>query len=1329
MGVRIARRLTFATVGWLCALVCVFVAGVAATPASAGLVHPYKSETTGTTSGPFSFPFGIAVDPASQFLYVTDIYNGRVDIFNSAGVYQSQISGISIPAGETFRPSSVAVSDKTGDVYVTSGENYPVNTPSRVYVFNALGEYVTTITGSTTPEKSFGFPGSVKGVAVDQSNGDFYVVDGFNHVVDRFNSANEYQSQLTFAGTPEGVAVDSSGNVYVSEEGGIYKFDSSGTQTLHIEGVGGYAVAVDSAGNIYAAGRGAVDELDSSGVLVNQTSTFVKSSGAPTSNFANILGVAVNAAGDMYVSDQGQGVVDVLGPNVLVPGVSGEPATGVSDSAASLHGLVNPEGTEVGSCVFEYRTAAEPEFGHRSAACSPGTPYTGTANVPVEATVNSLEANTTYYYRLVASNAKGAAGGPGYGPEESFKTVGAPRIEGVSAEVNPTEKVGQTTATLHAQIDPDGRETTYTFEYGETKSYGTSIPISAEAIGSGEAFVPVTAELSGLKIGTTYHYRVSASNEFGTVPSADQTFSTLPAVLIEHESVSDVAATSATLEAQVDPLGASSTCVFQYVSDVSFQSSGYGAAVSVPCPSPLGEGEVGVSASVHLQGFTADTLYHYRAIATSAVGTSDGEDNTFTTERVGESLALPDGREWELVSPADKHGARIETIVAGVTQASAVGGAMTYLASAPTELVPQGYTNQAQVLSTRGAGGWESRVIAPRHDAATGVSIGTGQEYRFFSEDLSVGVVQPFGNFTLSLSSEASEQTAYLRRDYPPGDVGDPCSSSCYRPLVTGAAGYANVAPGTVFGEEPSGECAHFLCGPQFVGASPDGSHVIVRSSVGLTSTPRDEGGLYEWADGKLKLVSVLPDGEPASKEAMLGSENGINRSFRHAVSDDGSRVVWGGGFVRDVPSGRTVSLPGGFQTASGDGSRVFVTNADGLVECQIVEVAGELTCKSTDLGPGLGVLAVVGASEDGSYVYFVSGSDTLYVSHAGTTRAIATLSGEDQAGLWGQMQHQTARISPDGRWLAFMSQRSLTGYDNRDAISGQPDEEVFLYDASSGRLACASCNPTGARPVGVRYEQEDRVARLVGGNLVWAPSTGLAANVPGWTPYMLGRELYQPRYLSDNGRLFFNSSDALVPQDVNGNEDVYQFEPVGVGGCASASATFGVRSGGCVGLLSSGADAGESAFLDASGNGGDVFFLTAGKLVPQDFDVSLDVYDAHECTAQSPCQPVPAALPPACSTGDSCKAAPSPQPSIFGDPASATFSGAGNLGPAVSGAAVKLKRLTRAQKLANALRACRRRPKGKRAGCMRRAQRAYGTQAKAKARRAAKGSSAGRVR
>src|SRR6202042_1238487 len=93
----------------------------------------------------------------------------------------------------------------------------------------------------------------------------------------------------------------------------------------------------------------------------------------------------------------------------------------------------------------------------------------------------------------------------------------------------------------------------------------------------------------------------------------------------------------------------------------------------------------------------------------------------------------------------------------------------------------------------------------------------------------------------------------------------------------------------------------------------------------------------------------------------------------------------------------------------------------------------------------------------------------------------------------------------------------------------------------------------------------------------------------------------HQPHYLSDSGRLFFDSNDALVPQDVDGTQDVYQYEPTGVGDCQSMSATFNADSEGCVGLISAGTSAEESVFLDASESGGDVFFMTFSRLAPQD--------------------------------------------------------------------------------------------------------------------------------
>jgi hypothetical protein len=196
---------------------------------------------------------------------------------------------------------------------------------------------------------------------------------------------------------------------------------------------------------------------------------------------------------------------------------------------------------------------------------------------------------------------------------------------------------------------------------------------------------------------------------------------------------------------------------------------------------------------------------------------------------------------------------------------------------------------------------------------------------------------------------------------------------------------------------------------------------------------------------------------------------------------------------------------------------------------------------------------------------------------------------------------------------------------------------------------------------------------------------------------------------------VFFDSPDALVPQDTNGLEDVYEFEPEGIGGCASSTASgsqvyvkevAGHPVEGCVGLMSSGTSSAESAFLDASESGDDVFFVTTSKLAGADYDKGYDVYDAHVCSTAVPC-PTSVESPQPC--GEStCKPPPSPQPGIFGTPPSATFEGAGNVVAPPSGATPKVRPLTNAQKLVRALKACHRKKGKRRAVCEREARRRF---------------------
>jgi hypothetical protein len=795
-----------------------------------------------------------------------------------------------------------------------------------------------------------------------------------------------------------------------------------------------------------------------------------------------------------------------------------------------------------------------------------------------------------------------------------------------------------------------------------------------------------------------------------------------PLVEAGSQTVTNVSGDSATLEAMVSPRSEPNeeptSYSFQYTTEESFQREAFADAASVPVPAgqlaPSFEADF---VTAHLRDLVPGTTYHYRVVAENAISKKGGKPTegeragageevvrTFTTQGLG-VLTLPDDRVWELVSPADKRGALIDSITGQtLIQASVDGDAFTYLASAPTEASPEGNSNFTQVLSTRAATGalsWGSRDLTTPREAASGLIFGDDeyQEYRFFSADLSLSIVKPFGQFAPSISPEASEQTSYLRSDFLNGDPTDPCSSSCYRPLVTGAPGFANVPEGTEFGE---GRCGgeHNKCGPVFLDATPDASHIVLLSPSAALTEGAPKTGIYEWVRGQLQLVSVLPDTEPAPDGATLGNqaEGGSRGNARNAVSADGSRVVWSTSsknvpllYLRDMLREETVQLGGvgaEFQAASSDDTRVFFTVAGDLYVFEASAGAALSAGHVTNLTPAGGVLGVPGASQDGSSVYFAATSvltgaeanehgetaltehPNLYVASDGSIKLVAVLSKEDGRD-WGGVPTLTSRVSPDGRWFAFMSERPLTGYDNRDVASGARDEEMFLFDATAhggqGGLVCASCDPTGARPRGV-FDAGTSIDNLLVDHQFNLIGHWLAGSIPAWTS-----PVYQSRYLSNSGRLFFDSPDALVPSDTNGMEDVYEYEPSGVGNCTSESTTYSFRPDGCVDLISSGVSKEESAFMDASESGDDVFFMTSAQLSEQDTDSTPDIYDARVDGGFPEAQ-----APPACE-GDACQspvAAPTDP-----TPGSLTYKGPGNPVPLLTPSKVTKKKALKCAK------------------------------------------------
>jgi hypothetical protein len=668
--------------------------------------------------------------------------------------------------------------------------------------------------------------------------------------------------------------------------------------------------------------------------------------------------------------------------------------------------------------------------------------------------------------------------------------------------------------------------------------------------------------------------------------------------------VTEVTATGAKLRAEINPDGFSTSYRFEYISDAAYRANleaardGFFGAAQAPPKNEggLAPGTVPLAVVQQAGSLTPATTYHYRPVATNSAGPPViGPAHVFTTQETSLVFRLPDGRGWELVSPADKNGGAV-----AAPEAIFGGGDIQAAAVAPGESVPAvtygsatsfgeaaGAPPASQYTSRRTAGGWLTGNISTPLDSAAYGDDPDGAPYRLFSSDLSRALL--FGGLACRGGLPGCPEP-----NQPLPGTGAPQGYMAYY--------MRDNASGTLTSLLSAADVAHSAVSPHafevsFAAASADLSHVVLSScaalTVGATEVPGGPGAcdpgepnLYEWSAGGLTSVN---GGTPG---AEIAAPNG-------AVSSDGSRVYWTRGanlFLREGAS--TVQVDGGggtFQTATPDGSIAFFSKGGDLYRF----VAATKT--ALDIVPGAGVVGVLGASADGNYVYYQDAAG-LQLWHAGATTTVAAGPAAAAASDYPPATG-TSRVSADGLHLAFLSKAELTGYDNTDATTKLPDAELYVYGpAPAGGPACASCNPTGERPDG--------------------PSTipGAAAN--GST------QAYKPRVLSADGtHLFFDSADGILAQDTNSHPDVYEWEAAGVGGCA--------RPAGCVGPISSGRGPGGAVFLDASANGSDVFFITSESLVSTDPKGSVDAYDARVNGGfAAPQEPIPC-------LGDSCQPLP----------------------------------------------------------------------------------------
>jgi hypothetical protein len=563
---------------------------------------------------------------------------------------------------------------------------------------------------------------------------------------------------------------------------------------------------------------------------------------------------------------------------------------------------------------------------------------------------------------------------------------------------------------------------------------------------------------------------------------------------------------------------------------------------------------------------------------------------------VQRSTFLPDCRAYELVSAADKNGGDVivdQRFVRSADDGSAVGYASL---SEFGDSVGGGIATDYMAVRSPGSGGqgWVTHGIIPPQTALTFSAAADAFEPRYeqdFSPDLSRGVLLAWKPLT-SNPFVANVANLYWRDDLRTRGGGD------YK-LVTGCP--LCVSP-------LSGELLNPKFEPIMVASTPDLSRVLFESAIDLA--PGAVGSaikLYEWdaATQTVQLAGVLPNGNGAL-ESAAGIGHG-RFEHRHTISADGRRVFFTASvegidnvYMR-VDEKTTIKLntpetgvsstpaPAHYGDASLDGSRVFFVSSQQLTSDAPTDggiYVYDTTLPESDVNHLRYIAAgsrVIGTSADGHIAYFLADNSLLpsqppgiYIWNEGQLAFVAALAVGDPLTLTeNPVFDKTAQISPSAS-LTFVSDLPTAANPVGSCPSSgtKACEMLYLSTPDHPRAVCVSCHADGA-PSSTSVQME-----------TYEVSAGGAAKTG---------HLY--RYLTDDGRrVFFTTAEPLVPEDVNGRDDAYEYDV----------ATGTVR------LVSSGVNASDSYFLETNPTGDDALFATHQQLLGWDADSNYDIYDAR---------------------------------------------------------------------------------------------------------------------
>ncbi len=498
------------------------------------------------TGNPFE-PASIAVDPGTGDLYVNDLGNREMDVFDSAGVFVRQFV-VTREQGN----GSIAI-DAAGSLFIADEQETTVMVAATGVVDHAYGG------GSATID-----PHPSSGVAVDPVSGDVYIsgggevvqYSGAGAVISRWGPEHLSGAYLGVVGVAVGDAPG--GGVYVANQSpaGVAVFTRPLVLVPDASTAAASAVTDTTAtlhGSVGAAGGPsatcAFQYVDETAFSEHGFEGAPSAACFPAGPFLGTGEEEVSAGVSGLNAETGYRYRLVgsneNGPNAgatmtfeTLPAVSVQTleASGVTATSATLNGTLDPEGQDVSECFFEYGESEE--YGQSKPCEEPTAAQIGAGSEPVKvhASITGLTAGNSYHFRLVAANIHGTS-------HAADQVVGErPLVDGTSVA-----GVGSQSAELQAQINPGGVTAAYHFEYLSEEQYeqdgrsfasGPVAPVRVPApdatVVSSRTDVAVVQQIGGLASERTYYYRVVASNSAapGGVDGPVDTFVTHAASLV-----------------------------------------------------------------------------------------------------------------------------------------------------------------------------------------------------------------------------------------------------------------------------------------------------------------------------------------------------------------------------------------------------------------------------------------------------------------------------------------------------------------------------------------------------------------------------------------------------------------------------------------------------------------------------------------------------------------------------------------------------------------------------------------------------------------------------